>query len=161
MALIELETFVAAPVERCFDLSLSVELHLESTAATHERAVAGKTSGMLALGDRVTWRARHFGLPFRLSVRITQHDRPRSFRDEMLHGPLRRMRHDHFFQRVDGGTVMTDRFEFAVLPVLDSMVLTPHFRKLLVGRNELVKRAAEGSYSVSRRDRGKPSSGSS
>jgi hypothetical protein len=51
VALIELETFIAAPPERCFDLSLSVELHLDSTAATRERAIAGRTSGVLALGD--------------------------------------------------------------------------------------------------------------
>jgi hypothetical protein len=41
VALIELETFIAAPPERCFELSLSVELHLDSTAATRERAIAG------------------------------------------------------------------------------------------------------------------------
>ena len=147
MALIELETFIAAPSERCFDLALSVELHLDSTAATRERAIAGKTSGVLAAGDWVTWKAWHFGLPLQLSVRITQHDRPRSFRDEMIRGPLRRLRHDHRFEDVDGGTLMIDRFEFAVLPLLDSHVLTPHFEKFLVGRNELIKRAAEGSTS--------------
>jgi ligand-binding SRPBCC domain-containing protein len=144
VALIELETFIAAPAERCFDLSLSVELHLDSTVATRERAIAGKTSGVLALGDRVTWKAWHFRLPLRLSVQITKHDRPRSFRDEMIRGPLRRLRHDHRFEVVDGGTLMIDRFEFAVLPLLDSLVLTPHFRKSLTGRNDLIKRAAEG-----------------
>ena len=147
MALIELETFIAAPPERCFDLSLSIELHLDSTAATRERAIAGKTSGVLALGDRVTWRAWHFGLPLQLSVEITQHDRPRSFRDEMIRGPVRRLRHDHRFEDVDGGTMMIDRFQFAVLPLLDPLVLTPHFRKFLVGRNDMIKRVAEGDSS--------------
>jgi len=145
VALIELETFIAAPPERCFDLALSVELHLDSTAATRERATAGTKSGVLALGDWVTWKAWHFGLPLQLSVQITQHDRPRSFRDEMIRGPLRRMRHDHRFEEVNGGTLMIDRFQFAVLPMLDSLVLTPHFQRLLLGRNELIKRAAEGS----------------
>jgi meso-butanediol dehydrogenase/(S,S)-butanediol dehydrogenase/diacetyl reductase len=42
-------------------------------------------------------------------------------------------------------TLMIDRFDFAVLPLLDSFVLTQHFRKLLVGRNDLIKRAAEDS----------------
>jgi ligand-binding SRPBCC domain-containing protein len=143
VALIELETFIAAPPERCFDLALSVELHLDSTVATRERAIAGKTSGVLALDDWVTWKAWHFGLPLRLSVQITEHDRPRSFRDEMIRGPLRRLRHDHRFEAVDGGTLMIDRFEFAVLPLLDALVLAPHFRRFLTGRNDLVKRAAE------------------
>jgi ligand-binding SRPBCC domain-containing protein len=147
VALIELETFIAAPPERCFDLSLSVELHLDSTATTRERAIAGKTSGVLALGDWVTWKAWHFGLPLQLSVQITQHDRPRSFRDEMIRGPLRRLRHDHRFEEVDGGTLMIDRFQFAVLPLLDALVLTRHFKRFLVERNALIKRAAEGGAS--------------
>jgi ligand-binding SRPBCC domain-containing protein len=147
VALIELETFIAAPRERCFDLSLSVELHLDSTAATRERAIAGKTSGVLALDDWVTWQAWHFGLPLRLSVQITQPDRPGSFRDEMIRGPLRRLRHDHRFEEVEGGTLMIDRFQFALLPLLDSLALTPHFTKFLVGRNGLIKRAAEGDAS--------------
>jgi ligand-binding SRPBCC domain-containing protein len=147
VALIELETFIAAPPERCFDLSLSVDLHLDSTAATRERAIAGKTSGVLALDDWVTWKAWHFGLPLRLSVQITQHERPRGFRDEMIRGPLRRLRHDHRFEVVDGGTLMIDRFHFAVLPLLDSLVLTPHFKRFLVGRNALIKRAAEAGAS--------------
>jgi len=144
VALIELETFIAAPPERCFDLALSVELHLDSTVATRERAITAKTSGMLELGGWVTWKAWQFGLPLPLTVEITQHDRPRSFRDEMIRGPLRLLRHDHRFEVVDGGTLMIDRFEFAVLPLLDSLVLPRHFRKFLTERNDLIKRAAEG-----------------
>lgn len=58
MARIELTTRVAAPRDRCFDLARSVELHVRSTAATGERAVAGRTTGLLELGDEVTWRGR-------------------------------------------------------------------------------------------------------
>jgi hypothetical protein len=47
MALIRLETYINAPIERCFDLSLSVDLHRYSVAHTHERPVAGVTSGIL------------------------------------------------------------------------------------------------------------------
>lgn len=41
MQLIELETNIAAPIERCFFLSLSIDLHMDSTAPTRERAIAG------------------------------------------------------------------------------------------------------------------------
>src|ERR687888_1678095 len=131
MRLIELETFVAAPPERCFDLSLSVDLHLESAAETRERVLSGPTSGLLGPGDTVTWEARHFGVRRRLAVRITQYDRPRMFRDEMFKGPFRRMRHDHLFEPVDGGTRMRDVFEFASpLPPLDALVVR-HVRRFL------------------------------
>src|SRR5437868_5438486 len=61
--------------------------------------------------------------------------------------PLRRMRHDHRFEEVENGTLMFDRFELELLPVLDSLVLAPHFRKWLRRRNQLLKRAAEGDAS--------------
>ena len=145
MAVIELETLIAAPAERCFDVSLSVDLHLDSTARTGERIVAGTTSGVLGLGMSVTWEARHLGRRHRLEVRITEFDRPRFFRDEQVKGPFRRMTHNHWFEAVEGGTRMRDRFEFATwLPPLDRLVLVPHLRRLLVERNTAIGSASEG-----------------
>src|ERR671910_3106519 len=139
MAVIELEALVAAPPERCFDLSLSVELHLDSTAGTGERVVAGVSSGVLALGDTVTWEARHLGSRRRLTVQVTEFDRPQHFRDVQLEGPFRRMAHDHWFQCAENGTRMRDRFEFATwLPVFDRVVLVPHLRGLLGRRNAAI-----------------------
>ena len=144
MRRIECETLIGAPPERCFDLSRSVELHLEAAASTGERTVGGVTSGLLGAGDTVTWEARHFGRRWRLTVRIAAYDRPRFFRDEQVRGPFRRLAHDHLFEPVDGGTRMRDVFEFASgLPLLDRLVLAPHLRRFLRRRNELIKRTAE------------------
>ena len=60
MTRFEVITHILAPPERIFAESLSVEAHTASMSASGERAVAGVTSGRLALGDQVTWRARHF-----------------------------------------------------------------------------------------------------
>jgi hypothetical protein len=49
MPTIRLETLIAAPPDRCFDLSLSVDLHRQSVAHTHERPVAGMTTGVMRL----------------------------------------------------------------------------------------------------------------
>jgi ligand-binding SRPBCC domain-containing protein len=141
---IVLETPIGAPPEHCFDFSLSVELHLESTARTGERAVGGVTSGTLALGDRVTWEARHLGKRRRMTVEITRYDRPRSFRDEQVDGPFRRFVHDHRFERVGTGTCMRDELEFgSLLGPLDRVVVVPHLRRLLLERNALIKQRAE------------------
>jgi ligand-binding SRPBCC domain-containing protein len=143
LRLIELETFISAPPERCFDLSLSVDLHLCSAAETSERVISGPTSGVLGLGDTVTWEGRHFGVRWRLTVRVTHYDRPRMFRDEMTDGPFRRLRHDHWFDEVDGGTRMTDAFEFTFLmPPLDALAAR-HLRRFLQRRAELIRRVAE------------------
>ena len=144
MSTIVLETQIAAPPERCFDLSLSVEFHLESTARTGERAVGGVTSGSLTLGDRVTWEARHLGKRRRVTVEITRYDRPRSFRDEQVDGPFRRFAHHHRFEPVGGGTRMRDELDFAsLLGPLDRVVLVPYLRRLLLERNALIKQRAE------------------
>jgi ligand-binding SRPBCC domain-containing protein len=107
--------------------------------------VAGPTTGLLGLGDSITWEARHFGRRRRMTVRITGWDRPRWFRDEMLSGPLRRLRHDHHFESADGGTLMRDEFGFRTcFPPFDRLVRERHFRRLLERRNATIRDAAEG-----------------
>jgi len=105
LARIELLTVIAAPCERCFDLARSVDLHLRSTSHTSESAIGGRISGLMTLGDEVTWRARHFGVWFTLTSRITAYDRPEHFRDRMVRGPLARLDHSHeFADDGQGGT---------------------------------------------------------
>jgi hypothetical protein len=87
---IELTTEVLAPIERMFDLSRSVELRMASTAHTGERAVAGVTSGLMTLGQEITWRARHFGIWQHLTSRITAFERPFHFRDSLVRGVFQR-----------------------------------------------------------------------
>jgi hypothetical protein len=50
MSTIRLETTIDASPERCFDLSLSVDLHHHSVAHTHERVVIRKKQ-FLATGS--------------------------------------------------------------------------------------------------------------
>jgi ligand-binding SRPBCC domain-containing protein len=142
---IELWSAIAAPIERCYDLSLSVELHLRSTESTGERVVAGVSSGVLRLGDHVTWEARHLGLKHRLSMTISVADPPRMFRDEMVRGPFRRLVHDHLFEETEGGTLMHDVLEVSSgVGLFDALVLKPHLRRFLRHRNAVIKELAEG-----------------
>ncbi|MFO0756580.1 MAG: SRPBCC family protein [Byssovorax sp.] len=148
MPLIVLETKIAAPIERCFDLARSVEAHVGSTSKTKERAVAGVTSGLMGLGDEVTWEAVHLGVRQRLSSRITRMNRPRSFTDEMVRGAFRSFVHDHEF-RVDGGaTVMIDRFDYTsplgwLGRLADWLFLERYMRQLLLDRAAYLKSEAE------------------
>ncbi|MDQ2770719.1 MAG: hypothetical protein M3Y54_09480 [Bacteroidota bacterium] len=88
MARIELEMLVHAPPTACYALALNVQAHLESTSQTGERLVAGPASSQPALGDVVTWEARHFGIRQRLRVRITAASPPHHFSDELVQGRL-------------------------------------------------------------------------
>jgi ligand-binding SRPBCC domain-containing protein len=147
MAVIALETFLPARPERAFDLSIDVDAHTGSMARSGERTVGGVRSGRLALGDTVTFAARHFGLPWQLAARITAYDRPGRFVDEQVKGPFRRWRHEHTFTW-DGernGTIARDVVEFtAPLGVLGRLVtravLERYMRRILIERNAYLAR---------------------
>jgi len=125
--------------ERLFDVSLDIDAHLASMSASDERAVGGVTAGPIGLGETVTWRARHFGVRFTMTSRITALQRPGRFVDEQIRGPFRSFRHEHLFEEDgDGGTVMTDTISLAS-PVLgalaERLVLVPYLHRLIVQRN--------------------------
>ena len=148
MPVIVLRTRVAAPPSRCFDLARDVELHQRSTAASRERAVAGVTSGLLGLGDEVTWEATHFGIRQRLTSRISEFDPPNRFVDEMVRGAFARFRHDHQFLAAEGGTEIVDIFDYTsplgpLGRLADSLFLRRYMTTLLRERNAYLKRAAE------------------
>jgi len=148
MPVIVIRTRVAAPPSRCFDLARDVNAHERSTAASRERAVAGVTSGLLGLGDEVTWEATHFGVRQRLTSRITEFDPPKRFVDEMVRGAFRSFRHEHQFHAIDGETEVVDIFDYtAPLGPLgrlaDILFLTRYMTNLLRDRNAYLKRAAE------------------
>lgn len=148
MPVIELTTEIRAPIERTFDLARSVELHMISTGHTGERAVAGITSGLMALGQEVTWRARHFGIWQHLTSRITAFERPFHFRDSMVQGAFRRFDHDHFFAQQGDSTVMRDLFDFQsplgmLGRIADRLFLIEYMRRFLVTRHAMIKTVAE------------------
>jgi ligand-binding SRPBCC domain-containing protein len=145
---IELTTEIRAPIERTFDLARSVDLHMDSTAQTGERVIAGVTSGLMALGQEVTWRARHLGIWQHLTSRITSFERPCHFRDSMVRGAFRRFDHDHFFAQHGEITIMRDVFDFqspfGILGrIADRLFLTGYMRRFLRTRCTLIKTVAE------------------
>jgi ligand-binding SRPBCC domain-containing protein len=148
MPTIRLETSIAAPLERCFDLSLSVDAHRHSVAHTHERPIAGVTSGVMKLGDTVTWEAVHFGIKQHLTTKITAYERPYRFTDEMIRGAFQEITHIHEFVPQPSGTLMIDLFTFrAPLGILgrlvETLILTRYMKALLLMRNRYLKQVAE------------------
>src|SRR5258706_8135793 len=102
-------TEINRPVHVCFDLARDVEVHCQTAAFTGERAVAGRTSGLLEAGDVVTFEGRHFGIRQRLTARIAESVPPHRFVDEMVSGAFRSLRHVHEFRPSGtGGTIMSD-----------------------------------------------------
>ena len=148
MGRIRLQTVINAPIERVFDLARDIDFHQRSVAHTAERAIGGRTSGLIAPGETVTWEARHFGRRWTLTSRIVDSDRPRRFIDEQTAGPFRSFRHEHRFEPAEGGTLMTDDWEHQsplgpIGRLVDRFVLDRYMRGLLELRNAGLKREAE------------------
>lgn len=148
MPTIQIETFIDASPERCFDLSLNVDLHRHSVAHTHERPVAGVTSGIMKLGDTVTWEAVHLGIKQHLTSKITAYERTHRFTDEMIRGVFQEIVHTHEFIPQASGTLMIDVFTFrAPLSILgrlaETLILTRYMKGLLLARNRYLKQVAE------------------
>ncbi|MEO9964834.1 MAG: SRPBCC family protein [Reichenbachiella sp.] len=148
MPTVELINHINAPVHRCFDLSRSIDLHTLSTAQTGERAIAGVTSGLIGMGQTVTWRARHLGVWQTLTTSITEYDQPRRFVDVMTSGVFKSFRHEHIFEESGNGTQIIDRFEYeSPLGIIgraaDWIFLKSYMTKFLIERNQHLKLYAE------------------
>ena len=142
-------TLIDAPIEIVFDVSLDIDAHLASMSDSNERAIDGVTTGHIGLGESVTWRARHFGIPFTMTSRVIELDRPRRFVDEQMRGPFRSFQHEHLFVAADGGTTMTDHIRFDapisfVGWIVERLVLARYLRHLIAQRSEFLRDTAEG-----------------
>ncbi len=138
---------IAAPIERCFRLSTSIEVVALTLAM---RPVEGKTGGMIAANDQLLWRGWKFGLPQMHETLITGFDEPTFFLDTMGRGRFATFQHDHHFSATeDGGTLLQDELRFsmpfgAAGALVGAVIMVPHIEGLLRRRFALLKQLAEG-----------------
>lgn len=150
MPVITLHTRIKASAEVVFNLSRSVDLHTLSTAQTKEKAIAGRTSGLMEYGETVTWEATHFGIRQKLSSKITVFNSPDSFTDEMVQGIFKHFRHKHIFEydSQSGITTMSDVFDYEsplgwLGKLADVLFLKRYMTNFLKERNRAIKEFAE------------------
>lgn len=142
-------TRIAAPIGRCFDLARSIEVHLLGNTHFGEQATAGISTGLIGMGQQVTWRARHFGVRQHLTSAITAYEPPSYFQDTMQRGAFRSMQHDHHFQALAPDlTEMRDEFRFSAPLgplgwIAERLILRRYMQALLDERNAVLKQVAE------------------
>ncbi|MES2778129.1 MAG: SRPBCC family protein [Bacteroidota bacterium] len=146
--ILHLTTVIHASKEIVFDLSRSIDLHKISTAHTSEEAIAGTTSGLIALNETVTWKARHLFRNRIMTVKITACRPYDFFEDEMQSGDFKSFRHEHHFKEMENGTIMIDLLEFespyaTIGKWVDRYFMKRYLEKLLIKRNETIKQFAE------------------
>jgi ligand-binding SRPBCC domain-containing protein len=142
-------TMVRAPLAEVFDVSLDLDVERVAGKRFKVRAVegAGRTSGRIALGEKVQWRLRLMGLPVTHTSHIVELERPRRFVDEMSAGAFARFRHEHSYEPEGPQmTIMTDRMAwrspYGLLGrIADVLFVRRTLRQLLADRNsEIVRR---------------------
>ncbi len=148
MVRLAVQTLINASVPTCFDVARNTDLHAESMSQTRERILKGPPSGLLELGDEVTFEAKHFGICQRLTSKIVEYDPPHSFTDEMTAGPFKSLRHEHHFNPLDGQTSMIDivqvRARFGPIGwIVERLILDWYMYRLIEGRGLAVKQFAE------------------
>lgn len=148
MAKIYLETLINADNKTVFDLSRDIDFHQKSTSKTNEKAIAGKMSGLIELGETVTWRAKHLGFYQNLTTKITEMESPKMFTDMMVKGAFKSMKHQHIFKEENGQTLMIDIFEFEspfgmIGKIFNQIFLKNYLKNFLVERNKMIKEITE------------------
>jgi hypothetical protein len=144
-------TFIDGPIDRVFDLSRSVEVHLLANVHGNEQALAvgGVTTGLVDLGQQVSWRAKHFGFWHNLTSETTALEAPTYFQVTMVKGIFRFMQADHRLRSLpSGGTELKDIFAIAApLPILgpiaEGLFLRRYMMALNRERNAVIKQLAE------------------
>ena len=148
MTKIYLETSINADIKKVFDLSRDIDFHQKSTSKTNEKAIAGKMSGLIELGETVTWRAKHLGFYQSLTTKIVEMESPKMFTDIMIKGAFKSMKHQHIFQEKDGKTLMIDIFEFespfgVFGKIFNQIFLENYLKNFLIERNKMIKEITE------------------
>ena len=144
---------IAAPIERCFLLSTSIEIVALTLAMRPVRYKSsgrdGKLSGMILANDQLLWRGWKFGLPQMHETLITGFNQPIFFQDTMGRGRFAAFQHDHHFTETPTGTLLEDELRFSMPfgfagALVGRFIMVPHIRGLLHRRFALLKRLAEG-----------------
>lgn len=148
MSTIHLTTIIKSDISKVFDLSRNIDLHQKSTSKTNEKAIAGRTSGMIELNETVTWRAKHLGFYQTHTSKIVEMKKPYQFTDVMLKGRFKSFKHQHIFREDGKNTIMTDILEFEspfgiIGKIFNNIFLKNYLKKFLLERNALIKITAE------------------
>lgn len=150
MTTLHLTTEIKAPVEIVFNNSRNIDIHQHSASQTNEKAIAGRTTGLIEKGETVTWKGKHFGLYLQHQSIISEMDFYSYFVDKQLKGHFKSFKHQHFFEEKNGVTIMQDIIHYETPfgifgRMFDKLLLKNHLIQFLLYRNEILREKSEQS----------------
>ncbi|MFD2726260.1 SRPBCC family protein [Hyunsoonleella rubra] len=151
MSHITIRTEIIADIKICFNLARSIDFHKESLKHTGEIPVAGKTTGMVELGEWVSWEAKHLGFVQHFTTKVTAFESPNLFIVEMVFGAFKSYLHEHRFYKEGQKTIMVQKMFFetpyGILGKLfNSIFLKGYMSRLIKTRNAALKVRAESMH---------------
>ena len=148
MPRIHTTTFIAAPVERVFDLSRHIALYKLIFQSRKEKLTSGASSALVGRNETITIVAKHAGRARMMMMKITSFQRPSLFIEEQVKGDLQHYKHEHHFKPVQNGTIVIDILEFGtpkdiVGKIFGKVYFKKYLEELLRKRTELIRSYAE------------------
>ncbi len=142
------KTTLQSSIEEVFDLNRNIDFHQYSASQTQEKAIAGRTSGLIELNEVVKWKGKHFGFWLTHTSKITEMNYPYFFTDEMIQGNFLFFKHQHYFQQEGDLVIQTDILEYKVPfgiigKIFDFLFLKRYLKNFLEIRNQSIKKFTE------------------
>ena len=148
MPRIHTTTFIAAPVERVFDLSRHIALYKLIFQSRKEKLTSGAASTLVGKNETITIVAKHAGRARMMMMKITTLQRPSLFIEEQVKGDLQHYKHEHHFKAEQNGTIIIDILEFGtprdiIGKIFGKVYFKKYLEELLRKRTELIRSYAE------------------
>jgi ligand-binding SRPBCC domain-containing protein len=148
MPSIHLTTFIAAPVERVFDLARNLAVYKYVFNSRKETFSAASGTNLLTKGETVSILAKHAGKSRLTTLKITELQKPLTFTEEQIKGDLESFRHVHHFKSIQNGTILIDMIEFGsprdiLGKLLGKVSLKNYLEEIVRKRNEVIRSYAE------------------
>jgi hypothetical protein len=149
MPFLHLTTFIASDPERVFDLSRSLEFNKFLIKEYGGEINGSKINGLLEKGDVETYKGKHLMKERIVTVAVSEIKFPEYLLEEQKTGPFRKMKHEHYFKRIQNGTIMIDQFTYDIKKgifgnLFNKIFIQRYITKLLQKRNQFIKESAEG-----------------
>ena len=148
MPRIHTTTFIAAPIERVFDLSRHIGLYKLTFQSRSEKLTSGAASALVGKNETISITAKHAGRTRMSMLKFTTFQRPSLIVEEQVKGDLQHYKHEHHFKPVDNGTILIDIIEFGVPKdiigkIFGKVYFKKYLEELLRKRTEVIRGYAE------------------
>jgi ligand-binding SRPBCC domain-containing protein len=150
---VDAEQFIPCPLEEVFSFFAEAQNLQAITPHWLHFEILTPLPITMRAGAWIDYRLRLRGIPIRWRTEITEWEPPLRFVDVQRRGPYRLWRHEHTFERRDGGTLARDHVDYRVFggALVDRLFVRPDVRKIFAYRQRVLSHYFEACAGSARR----------